>query len=95
MLGEQAGNPMSAKVLANFDFTGEWEHQIVSHVKAAIPDSVKKIWREWRTSMKQGQNDIPGGKQVEKGVEMAGWGVEEAEKQNKAKASTYSTLSTH
>lgn len=57
-----------------------------------IPDSVKQTWREWRKSMKQAQNGIPGGKEVGDGVEMAGWGVEEAEKHNKAEASMCSRL---
>jgi hypothetical protein len=43
--------------------------------------------------MKQAPKEIPGGEEVDEGIEMAGWGVEEAEKQNKAEASTYSTLS--
>lgn len=74
------------------DRIGEWEHIVISHVKAVIPDSVKQTWREWRTSMKQAEKGIPGGQQVGEGVEMAGWGVEEAQKQNKAEASLATQL---
>jgi len=74
------------------DRIGEWEHIVVSHIKAIIPASVKETWHEWRISMKRAQNDIPGGKEVGEGVEMAGWGVEEAEKHNKAEASLATQL---
>jgi len=37
--------------------------------------------------MKQAEQDITGGQQVNEHVEMAGWGVEEAEERNKKDAS--------
>lgn len=71
----------------NLNFIGEWEEIVVSRVKQAIPDSVKNTWHEWRASMKKVEADIPGSETVEEGVEMAGWGVGEAEKRNKVEAS--------
>jgi hypothetical protein len=61
---------------------------VVSNIKKAIPDSVKTMWREWRASMKKASSDIPGGEEIGEGIEMAGWGVEEADKKNKSEAST-------
>jgi hypothetical protein len=37
--------------------------------------------------VKKAAHDVPGGDEVNDGVEMAGWGVEEAERKNKAEAS--------
>lgn len=61
----------------------------MSTVKGLIPDSVKQSWREWRGSMKQAEQDITGGDQISEHVEMAGWGVEEAEQANKKEASKF------
>lgn len=44
--------------------------------------------------MKKASSDYPGGEEIEDGIEMAGWGVEEADKKNKSEASTYTLLST-
>jgi hypothetical protein len=73
----------------NYSLAGEWEHAILSNIKKFIPDSVKQTWREWRASMKKAEQDIPGGEEVGERVEMAGWGVEEADQNYKAEASTW------
>lgn len=73
--------------------TGEWEHIIVSNAKKVIPDSVKDKWTEWRQSMKQAERELTGSEDVSDGVEMAGWGLEEATEQNKKDASKYSLRS--
>ena len=39
--------------------------------------------------MRKAEHDITGSEDFSEGVEMAGWGVEEADKQNKAEASKY------
>jgi len=69
------------------ELIGEWEEVIVSHVKAIIPESVKSTWNEWRASMKQAEREMIGSQEVSDHVEMAGWGVEEAEKADKSNAS--------
>jgi hypothetical protein len=68
---------------------GEWEHTLVSAIKGFIPDSAKRTWHDWRVSMKKTEHDIEGSNEISKHVEMAGWGVEEADKANKMDASTY------
>lgn len=75
--------------LANLSL-GEWEHKIVSSIKAIIPNSVKQTWRDWRSSMKQAERDMTGSDDISEHVEMAGWGVEEAEEANKKDASMLS-----
>jgi len=66
---------------------GEWEHKAIEGIKSVIPESVSTTWHEWRESAKKVEHDITGSEDISDGVEMAGWGVEEAEKQNKAEAS--------
>lgn len=62
---------------------------VVSNIKRFIPESVKQTWHEWRASMKKEEHAIAGNNEVSDHVEMAGWGVEEADKANKTDASTY------
>ena len=73
-------------IFANIDI-GEWEHKVIESVKSVIPESVSSTWHEWTKSMKKAEHEIIGTDDISEGVEMAGWGVEEAEKQNKAEAS--------
>jgi hypothetical protein len=61
----------------------------VSNVKRVIPDSVKEKWHELRSSMKKSEENITGDDNVTETVEMAGWGVKEAEANNKKAASKY------
>jgi len=58
----------------------------VSHIKQIIPDSVFQKWHEWRGAMKT-ELKGSGGEQISEHVEMAGWGVEEADARNKTEAS--------
>jgi len=74
------------------DRIGEWEHIIVSNVKRIIPESVKQAWHDWRVSMKKAEHEFVGGEEINDTVEMAGWGVEEAEKKNKSNASLATQL---
>jgi hypothetical protein len=43
--------------------------------------------------MKKAEHDLEGSNEISEHVEMAGWGVEEAEKANESHASTYIPLS--
>ena len=61
----------------------------MSNVKKVIPEPVKQFWHEWRASLKQAEREITGGEQINEHVEMAGWGVEEANAKNKRDASEY------
>jgi hypothetical protein len=71
---------------------GELEHMIVENVKKVIPESVARTWHDWRSSMKQAEKDAAGSEKINEGVEMAGWGVEEAEEANKKDASLATQL---
>lgn len=66
---------------------GEWEHFIVSNAKRLVPESVKTFWHDWRSSMRAAEEEVTGSDKISDGVEMAGWGVEEAEQANKRDAS--------
>jgi len=74
------------------DRIGEWEEVVVSNVKKVIPESVKTAYHDWRTSMKKAEQDMTGGETINDGVEMAGWGVEEAEAANKKDANLATQL---
>lgn len=52
-----------------------------------MPDTVKQKWHEWRKAVKDAELEFTGKETVNEGVEMAGWGVEEADAQNKKDAS--------
>ncbi|KAI5927167.1 peptide alpha-N-acetyltransferase Nat2 [Camillea tinctor] len=69
------------------DRIGEFEHLVVSNVKKLIPESVRERWHEYRKALKDAEQEHLGNDNVSEHVEMAGWGVEEAEKRNKAEAS--------
>ncbi|KAI3322318.1 hypothetical protein HD806DRAFT_499760 [Xylariaceae sp. AK1471] len=69
------------------DRIGELEHFIVSNVKKVIPESVRNRWNEYRKVLKEGEQEQLGNGEISERVEMAGWGVEEAEKRNKSEAS--------
>lgn len=68
--------------------TGEWEHKVVSTIKQFIPAPIQQFWHDWRAAMKTTEKEATGDNEISEKVEMAGWGVEEAEKANsKADAS--------
>jgi len=74
------------------DRIGEYEHWIVSNVAQFIPDSVKQTWHDWRDSMKKAEVETVGNNDATEHVEMAGWGVQEAEAANKKEASLATQL---
>lgn len=70
----------------------------MSNVKKLIPQSVQQRWHEYRKALKEGEKETFGNDNISEHVEMAGWGVEEAEARNKAEASKFSrkhTTSVH
>ncbi|KAI1116339.1 hypothetical protein F5Y14DRAFT_78790 [Nemania sp. NC0429] len=66
------------------DRIGELEHWLVSHVTGLIPESVRARWTDYRAALKEAQLQRSGHAEQ---VEVAGWGVEEAEQRNKTEAS--------
>ncbi|KAK2065260.1 hypothetical protein LY76DRAFT_499922, partial [Colletotrichum caudatum] len=69
------------------DRIGQLEHWVVSNIKKIIPDSVQSWWSESRAALSQAEAKQLGSDDITEAVEMAGWGVEEAERRNKAEAS--------
>lgn len=61
---------------------------MVSHAQKVIPESVRNKWNEYRDALKGAEQEQLGNGEISEHVEMAGWGVEEAEKRNKTEAST-------
>ncbi|XXH03824.1 hypothetical protein Hte_010230 [Hypoxylon texense] len=52
-----------------------------------IPQSVRDWWHEYRGALKNAEKENIGNDEISEHVEMAGWGVEEAERRHKAEAS--------
>ena len=69
--------------------TGKIEHYVVSTAKQFIPESVRQKWHEYYQSMKNKEVETLGNDAISDKVEMAGWGVEEAQERNKEEASEY------
>ncbi|RYP73469.1 hypothetical protein DL770_007762 [Monosporascus sp. CRB-9-2] len=68
---------------------GQIEHFIVSNAKKLIPEAVKDRWHEYKKALKSAEKEHLGNDEISERVEMAGWGVEEAEARNKAEASRF------
>ncbi|KAI0164528.1 hypothetical protein GGR52DRAFT_128425 [Hypoxylon sp. FL1284] len=66
---------------------GAIEHVIVSNVSKLIPQSARDRWREYRGALKEAEKEDMGNNDISEHVEMAGWGVEEAERRHNAEAS--------
>ncbi|TDZ39703.1 Uncharacterized protein CTRI78_v010519 [Colletotrichum trifolii] len=69
------------------DRIGELEHWVTSHVKKIIPESVKTWWTEYRAAVTKAETEQLGNDNISESVEMVTWGVEEADRRNKAEAS--------
>ena len=67
--------------------TAAAEHFVLSNVKKAIPTSVQDKWHEYRAALKQAELENLGDNEVSRDMEMAGWGVKEAEEANQTEAS--------
>ncbi|KAK2755263.1 peptide alpha-n-acetyltransferase [Colletotrichum kahawae] len=68
------------------DRIGQLEHWVTSHIKQIIPESVKTWWHEYRAALTKAETEQLGSNDVSEAVEMAGWGVEEAQERNRAEA---------
>ncbi|KAI1441685.1 hypothetical protein F5Y02DRAFT_289239 [Annulohypoxylon stygium] len=66
---------------------GEIEHFVVSNISKIIPQSVRNWWNEYREALKSANKERQDNGETSEHEEAAGWGVEEAEKRNKAEAS--------
>lgn len=77
---------------AGTDRVGEWEDFVVSHAKALVPEKVKQSWRDWRKEMRKKELEITGDDDFSETLEMATWGVEEANAANKRDASLATQL---
>ncbi|KAI8154679.1 hypothetical protein K4K49_001144 [Colletotrichum sp. SAR 10_70] len=74
------------------DRIGQLEHWVTSHIKQIIPESVKTWWHEYRAALTKAETQQLGSNDVSEAVEMAGWGVEEAQERNRAEASKFMHL---
>lgn len=72
---------------ANKISAGALEHYVVSNAKKVIPENVKTWWHDYRQSMRSAEKENFGNDEISEHVEMATWGVEEADARNKAEAS--------
>ncbi|UKZ61970.1 uncharacterized protein TrAtP1_003231 [Trichoderma atroviride] len=68
---------------------GQFEHYVVTKV---IPESVRTAWNEWRQSLKSEEKSHLGNSNISDSVEMAGWGVEQAQERNREEASLATQL---
>ncbi|KAI0472936.1 hypothetical protein GGR56DRAFT_590381 [Xylariaceae sp. FL0804] len=66
---------------------GQLEHFLVSNIKKFIPESLRDKWHEYRKALKEAEVENLGNDELSEHVEMAGWGVKEAEERNKSEAS--------
>lgn len=71
---------------------GRWEHAVVSRVAPLIPAVVKGNWYAFKEWMHSTEEEITGKDDVSDVVDMAGWGVEEAQRENKKEASLATQL---
>ena len=62
---------------------------MLSHLKALIPDKIKTTWREWRKEARRKELEMTGDDDFSDTLEMASWGVEEADAANKKDASMF------
>lgn len=68
---------------------GQFEHYVVTKV---IPESVRTTWNEWRQSFRKEEKSHLGSNHISDSVEMAGWGVEQAQERNREEASEFEPL---
>lgn len=72
--------------------TGKIEHYVVSAVSSMVPESVRHTAREYWHSIKNVEAEKLGDDGISEKVEMAGWGVQEAQERNKEEASKLTPL---
>jgi hypothetical protein len=81
-------------LVANFVKPGKIEHYVVSTVKQFIPESWREKGYEYWQSIKGKEVEALGNDNISDGVEMASWGIEEAQERNKEEASKYQFVCT-
>ncbi|OLN85980.1 hypothetical protein CCHL11_05351 [Colletotrichum chlorophyti] len=69
------------------DKIGQLEHWLMTNVKKVIPESIQNWWSEYRAALRKAETEQFGNDDLGETVEMAGWGVEEAQARNRAEAS--------
>ncbi|UNI20677.1 DUF1279 super [Purpureocillium takamizusanense] len=74
------------------DTIGKIEHYVVSSAKNWIPESVREAAHRYWSSIKSVETDKLGDDGITEKVEMAGWGVQEANERNKEEASLATQL---
>ncbi|KAK3370318.1 hypothetical protein B0H63DRAFT_314433 [Podospora didyma] len=72
------------------DRIAQAEHVVVSNVEKAIPERVKAFWREYKQALKEARAESGG--ELAEAIEMAGYGVKEAEERNEQGASLATQL---
>jgi hypothetical protein len=70
------------------------EEWVVSRLEKVVPESVKEWWHNYRQALKDRTKETVG-EDVTNGVEMAGWGVKEADERNKTEASRFTSSPRH
>lgn len=65
------------------------EHFVVSHVQKVIPQGAKDWWHEYRKAQKGAEKEATSNDDTINELELAGWGVKEAEERNQAEASKF------
>jgi N-terminal acetyltransferase 2 len=60
---------------------------VTTNAQKLIPQSWKDRWHSYRTALKEAEKESLGDNDISEHVEMAGWGVEEAQARHKAEAS--------
>ncbi|POR33643.1 Uncharacterized protein TPAR_06158 [Tolypocladium paradoxum] len=74
------------------DTIGKVEHYVVSTVSSMVPESVRQTTRKYWHSIQKGETQKLGDDGISEKVEMAGWGVQEAQERNKEEASLATQL---
>ncbi|KAM4065609.1 peptide alpha-N-acetyltransferase [Hirsutella rhossiliensis] len=71
---------------------GKIEHFVISNVKAIVPESARQKWHGYCHAVKEAENQQLGNDNISDKVEMAGWGVKEAQERNEEEASLATQL---
>ncbi|PHH64101.1 hypothetical protein CDD81_4976 [Ophiocordyceps australis] len=71
---------------------GKIEHYIVSAIKNVVPDSVRESATQFWNSIRKQESKELGDDTISEKVEMAGWGVQEAQQRNDEEASLATQL---
>ncbi|KYK60364.1 hypothetical protein DCS_01501 [Drechmeria coniospora] len=72
--------------------TGKIEQRVVSSVSSVVPESVREKLHEYWRSIKGVETQTLGDDYISETVEMAGWGLEEAQERNQEEASLATQL---